>query len=177
MSEPTIMTNRAPVLTLWASVVAERLGYDHAAALSLGRGVAGLTAQKKGQMIGIFTPREAPGGGPPKKVGLGEEFWVEICGRPVPAKNTAEGIRAVVKDEPIDPGKTEAYLRSKFGEDLAAVRGAMEALAGALQPEELVERAYLLYERFRPRIPPGKAGWGAKGKLDLGLVRSLAAQK
>ena len=32
----TFTINRAPVLTLWAAVVAERLGYDRAAALTLG---------------------------------------------------------------------------------------------------------------------------------------------
>jgi hypothetical protein len=40
----TIEVNRAPVLTLWASVVAERLGFDHDEALTLGRAVAGLNA-------------------------------------------------------------------------------------------------------------------------------------
>jgi len=36
--------NRAPVLTLWATVVAERLGFDRDEALTLGRAVAGLNA-------------------------------------------------------------------------------------------------------------------------------------
>jgi hypothetical protein len=51
MSERTILINRAPVLTLWASVVAERLGFDHDEALSLGNAVAGLTAQSKGRKV------------------------------------------------------------------------------------------------------------------------------
>jgi hypothetical protein len=38
-----------------------------------------------------------------------------------------------------------------------------------------VAHAHSLYERFRPEIPSGKAGWGAKGELDLRLIRSLAA--
>jgi hypothetical protein len=37
-----ITINRAPVLTLWAAVVAERLGFDRAEALTLGKAVAGL---------------------------------------------------------------------------------------------------------------------------------------
>jgi hypothetical protein len=67
----TIQTNRAPVLTLWAAVVAEELGYDHDSALTMGKCVAGL------------------------------------------------------------------------------------------------------YEHFRPRIPKGTKGWGAKGDLDLDFIRSL----
>ncbi len=39
-----VMVNRAPVLTLWAAVVAEVLGFEHDEALTLGRAVAGLNA-------------------------------------------------------------------------------------------------------------------------------------
>ncbi len=42
-----ITINRAPVLTLWAAVVAERLGFDRAEALTLGKAVAGLNAYAK----------------------------------------------------------------------------------------------------------------------------------
>ena len=42
MSHRTISINRAPVLTLWAAVVAQRLGFDEDEALSLGKAVAAL---------------------------------------------------------------------------------------------------------------------------------------
>ena len=174
MGENTVTINRAPVLTLWASVVAEQLGYAHATALTLGKCVAGLNAQSKGRMLGIFGPPKGPEkGSPPKKVGLGEDFWIEICKRGVPVKNTDDGIRAVVKDKPIDPAKVETYLQSKFGNDLEVVRQAMTDLATSVQREDLESRSYALYERFRPNIPPGQRGWGAKGDLDLKLIRSL----
>ena len=51
-----ILINRAPVLTLWASVVAERLGFKHNEALLLGKALAGLNTQSKGQRLGIFKP-------------------------------------------------------------------------------------------------------------------------
>ena len=54
MMEKRVKINRAPVLTLWATVVAERLGYDHETALTLGKAVAGLNAQAKGRRLGIF---------------------------------------------------------------------------------------------------------------------------
>jgi len=175
MDDSIVMINRAPVLTLWATVVAERIGYDREAALTLGKAVAGLNAQSKGRMIGVFGEPKAPErGGPPKKVGLGEDFWVKICGRAVPAKNTGDGVRAVVKDKPIDPGKTQKYLETKFAESLDATRAAMETLAAAFEPESLEEVAYELYETFRPKIASGKRGWGQKGELHLGLIRSLA---
>jgi hypothetical protein len=45
MAGHNILINRAPVLTLWATTVAERLGFDQDEALTLGKAVAGLTAQ------------------------------------------------------------------------------------------------------------------------------------
>ena len=56
MAPDRISINRAPVLTLWAAVVAERFGFDRKEALSLGKAAAGLTAQSKGRRLGIFTP-------------------------------------------------------------------------------------------------------------------------
>lgn len=56
----TIEINRAPVLTLWAAIVAERLGYRHDEALTLGKAVAGLNAQSKGRRLGIYKPSEKP---------------------------------------------------------------------------------------------------------------------
>ena len=61
MKTKKVSINRAPVLTLWATVVAERLGYDHNCSLTLGKAVAGLNAQAKGQRLGIFEkPKERP---------------------------------------------------------------------------------------------------------------------
>ena len=40
--------NRAPVLTLWAAIVAERLGHDADAAITLGPAVAGSSARAIG---------------------------------------------------------------------------------------------------------------------------------
>ena len=58
MAPSKIQINRAPVLTLWAAVVAERLGFNHDESLSLAKAVAGLTAQSKGRRLGIFTPTQ-----------------------------------------------------------------------------------------------------------------------
>lgn len=175
MTVKTFQINRAPVLTLWASIVAEGVGFDHQAAVTLGKAVAGLNAQAKGRRLGIYhSPEAMEGGETQKKVGLGEDFWVEVCGRPVPAKNTKDGVRAVIKDKPIEPASVEKYLQSKFGDALEDVRQAMIELASSYSPEELAARAYGLYESFRPQIASGQRGWGQKGELDLELVRSLA---
>ena len=173
MSINTVLVNRAPVLTLWAAVVAERLGFKPDEALSLGKAVAGLNAQAKGRALGIFAAKPE-GVRQARKRERGEEFWVELCGRAVPAKSTDQGVRAVSGDKPIDPASVVRYLSQKFGGELDSVKGAMETLANACGPDELAEQAFALYEEFRPEIPRGKKGWGAKGTLDLRLIRSLA---
>jgi hypothetical protein len=172
MTQIKILINRAPVLTLWASVVAERLGFKSDEALSLGKALAGLNAQSKGQRLGIFkpSPKEL------KKIRVherGEEFRVELLGRALPALNTDLGVRAVIKSKPIEPAGVERYLDSKFGDALAEVRTAMKKLANALKPDELAQKGFGLYEQFRPVIPEGVQGWGAKGELDLGIISKL----
>jgi hypothetical protein len=172
----TISINRAPVLTLWATVVAERLGFDEGEALTLGKALAGLNAQAKGRRLGIFKPHEEK----PKKARekeRGEEFWIEICGRPLPARNTKDGIRAVKGAQVIEPEGVRRYLASKFGDNLDQVRSAMKRLAKSFQPKELAERCFGLYERFRPAIPEGAKGWGAKGELDLAMIEGLVREK
>ena len=174
MSAKSVTINRAPVLTLWGAVVAERLGYDEDAALSLGRCLAGLNAQTKARSLGLYEPPKTRDGSQPSRSGLGEEYWVTICGRPLPAKDTVDGVRAVIEDKPIEPEVVRKYLASRFGARLSDVKEAMTQLARACEVDDLDNRAYELYETFRPRTPAGFRGWGAKGELDLDLIRSLA---
>ncbi len=174
---PAVRVNRAPVLTLWASIVAQRLGYDRGGALSLAKAVSGLNAQSKGRRLGIYKPSEPAQGPAKKKIPPKELEWIELLGRAIPARHTAQGLRALDKSKPIDPQGVERYLQLKFGPALAEIRQAMEVLARAFSPKELAARAFSLYERFRPVIPPGVQGWGAKGELSPEFIRSLAKQK
>lgn len=174
MKTKKVSINRAPVLTLWATVVAERLGYDHNCALTLGKAVAGLNAQAKGQRLGIFEkPKERPIK-VIRKAEKEEKELIMLLGRAIPTVRTKEGVRAKVKDEIVTSESVAKYLTQKFGEDFADVQEAMQVLARAFKPDELANTAYKLYEKFRPNVPAGEKGWGAKGELDLGVIRSLA---
>lgn len=170
----TIQINRAPVMTLWASVVAERLGYSRDEALTLGRAVAGMNAQAKAVRLGIREPAEP---GEKAKRPAREADRVELLGRLVPIVKTPKGVRAAKDGKPESPEAVERYLAGKFGEALAAARAAMKALAAAYSRDELATKAYALYERFRPQIPAGTAGWGARGVLDLSALARLAPRK
>src|SRR5258705_12357633 len=173
----TLTINRAPVLTVWAAVVAERLGYDRDEAATLGRAMAGMNAASKAKRLGLAHPATgAAAEGKSKRDSTGPGVAVELCGRIIPAIKTPDGLRAVKGGRPDDPASVERYLESKFGDTLGPARRAMQALATSLSARELAGRAFALYEAFRPAIPSGTRGWGAKGVLDLDGIRSLAAK-
>jgi hypothetical protein len=174
----TVRVNRAPVLTLWAAVVAERLGYDRATALTLGKATAGLNALSKGRRLGLYpeTPDEDKKRRARARAKAGVTS-VELMGRRVPVARTGKGLRAVRDRTPQDPAAVERYLEGKLGDALPAVRASMTALARSIPKRELSERAFALYEKFRPGIPSGERGWGAKGELDIGRVRALARKR
>src|SRR5215469_11713689 len=113
MTTRTISINRAPVVTLWAAVVAQRLGFDEDEALTLGKAVAGLNAQAKGRRLGIFKPHEEKAKKAREKE-RGERFLIEVLGRPVPATNTDDGIRAVHGRNPMQLLRAVRQYRSAW---------------------------------------------------------------
>ena len=167
MAGQKVKINRAPVLTLWATVVAERLGHDHATALTLGKAVAGMNAQAKGRRLGIYEEPQEKEDKKPKAPRAGEEVMVPLLGCSVPAVHTDQGLRALAKGAPINPDSVSRYFTQKFG----------ETLAKSYRKDALAKQAYALYEQFRPAVPEGMSGWGAAGELDLTRIRALAKSK
>jgi len=167
-----IRINRAPVLTLWATVVAERFGHDRAAALTFGKAVAGYAAYAKARSLGIVEDsRESPGDR--RKRDKAKPETVDVMGKRIPVASTADGVRALdTEGNPIRPAAVEKYLASKFRDGLKDVQAAMVALAKSVPPAELAKCAFGLYEIFRPEIPAGVKGWGAAGELDVERIKS-----
>lgn len=166
--------NRAPVLTLWAAVVAERMGFARDEALTLGRAVAGLNAYSKGKSLGLFKPTPKEVKEKRRKLREKEAITVDLLQRAVPARRTPDGLRALSKNKPIDPDSVQRYLEKKFEDALDDTRKAMMHLAKSRKPDALAEDAYALYEEFRPDVPKGKKGWGSEGRLSLDKIRNLA---
>ncbi len=164
----TIRVNRAPVLTLWAAIVAERLGHDEDAAITLGRAVAGASARVKARSIGLEEKREDADGPVLSKDAI---RTVRLLGREVPVVEHEGSDHALDHDRTASPKAARAYVEKAFGASLPAVRRAMETLADSLDPAELNRTGFRLYEEFRPEVAPGSKGWGAKGVLDLGRIR------
>ena len=128
MAAKSIKINRAPVLTLWATIVAERLGHPPETALTLGRAVAGLNAQSKARRLGLVEEKKPEAKEKPQ---ARKAKTVTVLDRAVPVVETKDGLRALSKDEAIQPSSVQRYLESKFGEHLPDVRSALVLCQGS----------------------------------------------
>ncbi|HXE18656.1 MAG TPA: hypothetical protein VN629_03525 [Castellaniella sp.] len=168
-----LKVNRAPVLTLWATIVAMRLGHPRDTALTLGRAVAGSAARVKARSIGREERKTDRDTDTPKLPPDHVTVPVFLLGKNIRLLPNADGeLRAADGDQPADPAAVQRYLAKAFGNQLDAVREAMEELAARYEPAELNRIGFRLYERFRPEIPAGNAGWGARGELETDKIRA-----
>jgi hypothetical protein len=168
----SIKVNRAPVLTLWAAVVAERLGYPPDTALSLASAVAGTAARAKARLLGIADEKDHV-----KQRTVAADTnshqTAQLLGKKIVLTHDKDGVvLAEGGGKPAPAGPVQAYVAKAFGGHLAEVRKAMEALAAQYKPDELNRVGFRLYEHFRPEVPADVRGWGAKGVLDLEKIRS-----
>jgi hypothetical protein len=164
--EPVVLitVNRAPVLTLWAAVVAERLGHPPDTALTLGRAVAGAAARVKARNVGREERKPETG----KLTEVHVTAPVLLLGKTIRLLPTEDGeLRAADGDLPADAAAVARYLTKAFGEHLNRVKVAMVELAARHEPHEVNRIGFRLYEGFRPDVPPGAEGWGAKAVLEV----------
>ena len=76
----TLRINRAPMPTLWAAVVAVRLGMPRGPALTVAQALAGITPHAKGVRPGIYAPpsERSPEAAPPSPKGIRKVHEVEL---------------------------------------------------------------------------------------------------
>jgi hypothetical protein len=87
-----IRVNRAPVLTLWATIVAERLGYPPETALTLGCFVAGSSARAKARRLGIIEEAQEAEERRARAAELKpRRQMIRLLGREIPVLPTADG--------------------------------------------------------------------------------------
>jgi hypothetical protein len=165
----------SPVLTLWAAVVAERLGHPSDTALTLGRAVAGSAARAKARAIGREEQQADRNADTPR---LREEHVtapVFLLGNSIRLLPNADGeLRAADGEQPSDPAAVERYLAKAFGDHQAEVRSAMETLAARYDPAELNRIGFRLYEWFRSEVPSDNEGWGVKAVLEIEKILAAA---
>ncbi len=175
MMSETIEISRASVLTLWAGVVAQRIGFTRDEVLTIGKADAGQTAHSKGSRLGIYEPtakaiKEARAA---KREAVGVAY-LSFMGRELSMLNTDDGLRAMNADKSIKLESVEKYFQTQFGESLDEVTDAMQSLAKSRSPKQPVSDAFKMYMQFRPEVAAGKKGWGASGILSVSLIREIS---
>lgn len=129
-----IKINRAPVLTLWVAVVAEREGYSFQEALSFGKYIAGIFAHSKGRRLGIIDETDEPR--KRKKTEAAEKF--NVFGMKIGGETSKDGTRLALQNgKAISPSSVESYLRRAFGSHYEQVLEAMRDVAKAYPPERI----------------------------------------
>ena len=165
-----VLINRAPVLTLWATVVYEKQGYTHEEALTHAKWISAITARAKGKSLGKVKDTDSTGDGPSYKK---EEYpKVNAFGHmKVPVQSDKPGKRfAVMEKSSLVPEDIDQYLQNAFGGELDRTRDVLGRLADAIpDKEDLRSKAYDLYEKLRPEWQ----GWAQPGKFDLDHVEEL----
>jgi hypothetical protein len=152
-----IKVNRPPVLVLWATVVAERLGFDEEEALTLGRALARVHSRDERAntsgtlMADQFVPSLESVGRRRYELPQGEVLEVGMMRRTLRVMHTGKGFRAICRTRPTNPEAVRKYLVTKFGNELDRVSAAMTLLAASMPRHELSKRALELYEGFRPK--------------------------
>jgi hypothetical protein len=93
---------------------------------------------------------------------------IVVDGLPPPPPSQSGGGGATILDFLILLGLLSASAQCKriAARSSAAYRKRMHR-----GPEALTTKAFQLYEAFRPEIPEGEEGWGAKGTLSLEKIR------
>lgn len=158
----TVTVNRAPLLTLWMSLVALRQGFSRCDSLRAGRAISGMLAEAKGKRLGIFIDKQAATDRQAKPA----RGYIEIAGFRVPAERI----------DKISVDKVRQYLERSFKNDLDRTVDKLTSLCNAYHPAKIGERAFALYETFRPDIDEGQAGWGQRGILYFQMIDRLRSQ-
>lgn len=181
-AEQYVKINRAPVLTLWVAVVAERQGFSKEAGMTFGKAISGMLAQSKGRSIGVFDKKDTDDGVKQEKEEQEHEQGIakhDVFGMSIKAKDVGDDgdVRAMDTNmKALNHKQVEGYLQRAFGDQLQDAKGSLVELANSYKPEEIGECCYHLYEQFRPTVASGQKGWGQKGQLDLAHIRHLAQQ-
>ncbi|KAF8591593.1 hypothetical protein K439DRAFT_1380652, partial [Ramaria rubella] len=164
-----VVVNRAPIMTAWATVVAERMGFKREEALSIASVYTEVNATSKGVKLGKLEERNlngleaSEGGGQP---------YINFMGRRLPVFSTQSSQwRALLKGEPVSPSSAFKYITSSLRQTTGHIMGAMRLLAETYTPKELNNVAFGLYAEFRPQVE----GWGKKGEVRCETI--LAARR
>lgn len=163
----TAVVNRAPVMTAWAMIVAERLGFDREESLSIASVYTEANAVSKGVSLGLIEEgRKKDVETLPER----KQPYVDLMGRRIPLYQTRKSKwLALSGGSPVSPSTAFSYISRSFRQTTPYVMGSMRLLAESYSSQRLNELGYSLYADFRPAVD----GWGKRGELRCARILSL----
>ncbi|KAI6003857.1 hypothetical protein EDD15DRAFT_2220778 [Pisolithus albus] len=162
-----VVVNRAPVMTAWATIVAERLGFDREESLSIASVYTEANAISKGVSLGLIEERRR---NDIETLPEGKQPYVDLMGRRIPLYQTRKSKwLALSGGSPVSPSTAFSYISRSFRQTAPYVMGSLRLLAESYSAPKLNELGYSLYADFRPAVD----GWGKRGELRCGRILSL----
>lgn len=164
-----VVVNRAPVMTAWAVVVLQYMGFELPEALSLAQCYVSTTAEARARNLQLAHAKE-------EHVTSANQPHFEFLHVKIPVIHLRNGqYRGLHGGEVMAPSRAFDYLRRSMFQMLPHVIGAMQCLAESyLAPDggadALHNAAYGLYVEFRPET---HGEWGKRAELSLDKILAL----
>ncbi|KAG6890538.1 hypothetical protein C0992_000798 [Termitomyces sp. T32_za158] len=166
LMKKTTVVNRAPLMTLWAMTVAERLGFRREEALSIASVYTEMNALTKGVSLGIYQSGKVSN---MEAVGGGSQSYIEFMGRRPLYRTQTQQWRALSNGTPAEPSPAFSYISRAFRQTTPHISGALRLLASSFNVEDLNGLAWGLYAQFRPTVDQ----WGAKSEVKCSTILDL----
>jgi hypothetical protein len=181
--------NRAPIMTAWATIVLENLGFLRREALSLAHCYVHTTSTARGISLGIIPASEKQRA--VNVIGSNQPHF-ELMGVKIPLMKVgkAQEWRGISQGQVVGPDNAFNYMKRSMHQTLPAIIGSLLLLADSFTsnnpdsqdsnksdfyqpstgPDILHANAYDLYTKFRPST----AGeWGKKSTFYCGKALAL----
>ncbi|TCD69650.1 hypothetical protein EIP91_006667 [Steccherinum ochraceum] len=163
--------NRAPIMTAWSFIVAERLGFQREEALSIASVYTEMNAISKGVSIGIYDKGKGKG---VEATRGGSQPYVDLMGRRkiligFLIHNSGCQWRALSSGTPVSPSAAFSYITRTLKQTAPQIVGALRLLGASYSPAELNRTGYAMYAEFRPEVD----GWGKRSELKCSTILGL----
>ncbi|KAJ3866084.1 hypothetical protein EV359DRAFT_72057 [Lentinula novae-zelandiae] len=166
LQSKSAVVNRAPLMTAWATVVAERMGFQREEALSIASSYTEMNALSKGVSLGIYKEGKQKGLEAAKG---GTQPYVDLMGRRPLYQIQNNCWRALHNGTPAQPSTAYAYLSRSLRQTMPFIMGALRLLVNSFTPQEINEKAWGLYTQFRP----AGEGWGERSEVRCTTILAL----
>ncbi|RDB22822.1 hypothetical protein Hypma_010099 [Hypsizygus marmoreus] len=160
------IVNRAPIMTAWATVVAERMGFRCEEALSIASVYTEMNAVTKGVSLGLYENGKQKG---MEAVPGGSQAYIEFIGRRPLYQTQTQQWRALSEGSPVKPSTAFSYISRAFRQTTPHIIGALKLLADSFSPQEINSMAWSLYAEFRPTVDQ----WGGRSEVKCSTILDL----